>query len=90
MRKPLMFLLAAALLVVAAAFWVFATMEGVVGGKEIIATVSPGALRSLYGALAVFAIALVVAIHAAVRAWMHRASPAETPAPPEETAPATG
>jgi hypothetical protein len=89
MRKPLMFLLAAALLVVAAAFWAFVTMEGVVGGKEIIALVRPEALRLLYGALALFAIALVVAIHAAGRAWMHRGTPAETPAPPGENSPAT-
>ncbi|HEU4556457.1 MAG TPA: hypothetical protein VFS20_01365 [Longimicrobium sp.] len=89
MRKPLMFLIAAALLVVAAAFWVIATMEGVIGGKEIITTVQPEALLLLYGTLGLFAIALVVTITAGVRTWMHRAAPAETPAPPEENAPAT-
>ena len=51
-------------------------------------TLATPMLRLLYGALAVFAIALAVPIHAAVRAWMHRAAPAETPAPPEENAPA--
>jgi hypothetical protein len=89
MRKPLMFLLAAALLVVAAAFWVFTTMEGVVGGKEFIGFVAPEALWSLYGALALFAIALAFTITAAVRIWMHYPAPAETPARPGQNAPAT-
>lgn len=89
MRKPFVFLLAAGLLVVAAAVRAFGTMEGVVGGKEFIGFVAPEALRLLYAALALFAIALVVAIHAAFRAWMHRAARTEPPAPPEEHAPAT-
>jgi len=88
MRKALMFLLAAALLVVAAAAWAVGTTPVVIGGKEIVAFFRPETLPLLYGALALFAIALVVAIHAAVRAWMHRAAPAETPAPPGEIAPA--
>lgn len=87
MRKPFIFLLAAALLVVAAAFWVFSTIEGVIGGKEFIGFVKPEALLLLYAALGLFAIALVYAITAAFR--MHSAPSAETPAPPEANAPAT-
>ena len=87
MRKPLMFLLVAALLRVAATCW-SVDMPVVMGGNEIVASFRFEALPLLFGALALFAIALLVAIHAAVRARMLRATPAETPAPPEETAPA--
>lgn len=89
MRKPLAFLLVATLLVIAAAFWAVQTAGYLFGGTTVVAFFRPEALPLLYGALALFAIALVVAIHAAVRAWMHRAAPAETPAPPGENAPAT-
>ena len=88
MRKPLMFLLLATLLLIAAAAWAFVTTPFVMGGKEIVAFFRPEALPLLYGAVALFVIALVVAILAAFRTWLHGAAAAETPAPPEETAPA--
>lgn len=90
MRKPLTFLLAATLILIAAVFWTVGMGPVVMGGKEIVGLARPGALPLLFAALALFAIALVVAFAAAVRAWMHRGSPAEPSAPPEERAPATG
>jgi len=89
MRKLLIFLLVATLLVAAAAAWAVGSLPVVIGGKEIVA-LRPEALLFLLVAVVLFAVALVVAIAAAVSTWMHRAAPAETPAPPEETAPAAG
>jgi hypothetical protein len=88
MRKPFTFLFVAALLLVCTTCWSVDTPV-VMGGKEIVAFFRPEALPFLYGALTLFAIAFVVAIHAAVRAWIHRGPAAETPAPPEQNAPAT-
>ena len=89
MHKPLTFLLATGLLVIAAASWAVSTTGYMMGGNTIVAFPRPEALPLLYATLALFAIALVVAIHAAVRARMHPATPPETPAPPDETTLAT-
>ena len=89
MRKPLAFLIAAALLVIVAAAWAYVTAGFVMGGKEVVTLFRPEALWLLYGALALFAIALVFTITAAVRVWMHHPAPAERPARPEQNAPAT-
>lgn len=90
MRKALMFFLAGALLLIAAVFWTVGRAPVVMGGKEIVAIFRPEVLVLFFGALSLFAIGLVLAIHAAVRAWTHRAAPAETRAPSEERAPAGG
>lgn len=88
MRKPLMFLAAAAFLLVAATWW-SVDVPVIIGGKEMVALFRPEALPLLYGALALFAIALVIAIHTAFRDRTRRTPPPETTAAFDRTAPAT-